>query len=97
MVNEVPKIGYQDPFDIPIAGQEKSLETIGKKTVETKKKIEEETREDAFIMPKGLNIKLSPALHKDFKKFCIDKGMTAQEYVLEMIKKELKKESKNNK
>ena len=72
---------YDDPFKIPVSAVEK--ENVEKTT----------TKEDENDLPstKSLNIRLSPALHKSFKKYCIEKGETIQDYVVSLIKKEIKK------
>ncbi len=40
---------------------------------------------------KGINVKLYPNLHKEYKKHCIEKGQTIQDHIVSLIKKELKK------
>lgn len=76
----VPPILYKDPladFDVPVSPPAEEKVTAKK----TKPKIEDE-----YSAPVGINVKLPPNLHKKYKKFCVDKGISFQEHLLEKIK-----------
>ena len=76
-----------NPFKYPVS---QAKEDKNKHTQKQESNTEN-LNEEEFPKLKSINIKLPPLLHKEYKKHCIEKGISIQDHIFSMIKKELRK------
>lgn len=89
-VNLKGRLGIFDNTPTPLATDKKAIDD--KPIHHSEIIVSKEKSEDEEIPKlKGINVKLYPNLHKEYKKHCIEKGQTIQDHVVSLIKKELKK------